>query len=247
MKKKLLVVAVSVFILTGFSAWFHPHVNSNPQSQNSVNNAVSQNITTYSLNGYTMTFTGGNKVSMGNGQMSFTMSFTVLSVNRNNFSQGTPVSTSFNRIDDKAQNSVAVINTYSNGAVTYIFNTGFNGFELDYVIPPVTGLYILFNITLGQASSINSGGFVYSHNSSNSQEYGSYPVSTGYSDWSLNYYDSNTDSGGFSWMQIQAQHMITFEKVSITPNGDYMDLMTGPYNSDGQATWSYSGIVISSG
>lgn len=243
LRRKVLTIAVTALILIGFSAWVHSHANHGTTSVNSLNNAVSQNITSYSLGGYELTFTGGNTVTLNNGFASMTMTFSVFSAVKNKFTQGTPESTKFNRIDNNVQNTVAVINTYSSGAVTYIFSSS-GGFELDWVVPPISGLYILFNISLGQAYSISSGNFIYSHNSSNSPEYGSYLVSSAFQSWSINYNTADI-SASLSWFQIQAQNKIVYEKVSVTPNGDYMDLMTGPYNSDPQATWSYTGIEIS--
>ncbi len=245
LRRKILVLAVSVLILAGFSTWFHPHDSQRALSQNSSYNAVSQNITTYSIDGYTLTFNGGNLVFVTNGQMSFIINFSVYGIHNSKFTQSNLTSTSFNRIDNNYQNTVAMINAYTEGGVTFIFSSDSNGFELDFVVPPVTGMYILFNISIGQAANINSGGFVYSHNSTNSPEYGTYLVSNGYNDWSLNYFDSQTNSGTLSWMQLQAQNHIIYEKIGVTPTDDYMDLMTGPYNSGFQGTWTYSGIVIS--
>lgn len=244
--KKIMVIAVSAIILLGFSVWIHSHGLQNSQSHNSISNSSNENITSYLLNGYCLIFSGGNGVSLSNGQFSLGFHFSVFTLNRNNFLQEIPVSHHINRIDNKVQNTVGVMDNYSEGSVTYIFSS-FNGLGLDYVVPPVTGMYILFNISFGQASFIRSGCFVYSHNSSNLPDYGHYLVASSYQAYSIQFFDSYQDSGALSWQQVQAQNLIVYEMITVAPGGDYMELMTGPYNSNAQATWSYAGICISSG
>ncbi len=240
---KVLTIVVTALILIGFSAWVHFHSSPDTNSGSSLNNAVSQNITTYSLGGYELNFTGGNEVALNDGSAPMSITFSVFSVVKDKFKQGIPETTKFNRIDSNGQNALAVTNTYSSGSVTYIFSTS-GGFELDWNVPPVTGLYILFNISLGKAYSISSGNFIYTYNSSNNPEFGSYLVSSSLQSSGINY---NTASGSanLSWFQIQSQHKIVYEKVIVSSKGDYMDLMTGPFNSGTQATWSYTGIEIS--
>ena len=243
---KIMVIAVSAIILLGFSVWIHPHSLQNPQPHDSISNASNQNVTNYLLNGYCVTFNGGNYVTLSSGQISLRFHFSVFALSRNNFLQELPVSHFLKRIDNSVQNTVGVIDNYSEGAVTYIFSS-FNGFGLDYVIPPTSGMYILFNISFGKASFISSGGFIYSHNSSNSPDYGNYLISSNYQKYSIQFFDSYTDSGSLSWQQIQAQNLIDYEIITIAPYGDSMELMTGPYNPSVQTTWSYAGICISSG
>lgn len=241
---KVLTIAVAALILIGFSVWAHSHANQVTTSEIASNNAVSQNVTSYSLGGYELNFTGGNEVALNDdGFAPMTITFSVFSVVKDNCKQGTPETTKFNRIDSNGQNALTATNTYSRGSVTYIFSTS-GGFELDWNVPSVSGLYILFNISLGKAYSISSGNLIYSHNSSNNPEFGSYLVSSSLQSWGISY---NTASGSanLSWFQIQSQHKIVYEKVIVTPKDDYMDLMTGPYNSGPQETSSYTGIEIS--
>ena len=244
--KKIMVFAVSAIIILGFSVLIHSYGSQNSKSDNSLSNASDQNITTYSLNGYCFTFNGGNNVSLLSGQFSLGFHFSVFALNSNKFLQEVPVSYHVNRIDDNVQNTVGVMDNYSGGSVTYIF-TPLNGLGIDYVIPPVTGMYILFNISFGQASFIRSGSFVYSHNSSNLPEFGHYLVSNSYLAHCIVFFDSHQNNGALSWQQIQAQNLIVYEMITVAPGGDYMELLTGPYNFNAQATWSYPGMCISSG
>lgn len=244
--RKIMVFAVSAIIILGFSVWIHSYGSQNSKSDNSLSNASNQNITTYLLDGYCLTFNGGNNVSLLSGQFSLGFHFSVFTLNSNKFLQEIPVSYHVIRIDGNVQNTVGVIDNYSGGSVTYIF-TPFNGLGIDYVIPPVTGMYILFNISFGQASFIRSGTFVYSHNCSNLPEFGHYLVSNSYSAYGIQFFDSYQNNGALSWQQIQAQNLIVYEMITVAPGGDYMDLLTGPYNSNTQATWSYTGMCISSG
>ncbi len=240
---KVLTIAVTALILIGFSAWVHSYANQVTTSGSSLNNAVSKNITSYSLGGYELTFTGGNTVELNNGSAPMTINFSVFSAVKNKFTQGTPETNKFNRINNNGQNALLVSNTYSSGAVTYIFGTS-GGFELDWNVPPITGLYILFNISMGKTYSISSGNFIYSYNNSNSPEFGSYLVSSSFESWGINF-STASGSANLSWFQVQTQNKIVYEKVIVTPKGDYMNLMTGPYNSGSQATYSYTGIEIS--
>lgn len=243
---KIMVTAVSAIIFLGFSVWIHYRSPQNPQTHDSIDNTSNQNNTSFFLNGYCLTFNGSNYASLSSGHISLGFHFLVFTLNRNNFLQELPVSHFFKRIDNNVQNTVVVTDNYSKGSVTYIFSC-LNGLALDYVIPPTSGMYILFSISFGYARFINSGSFVYSHNSSNSPDYGNYLISSNYQKHSIQFFDSYTDSGSLSWQQIQAQNLIDYEIITIAPYGDCMELMTGPYNPNVQATWSYSGICISSG
>ena len=244
--KKIMVIAVSAIILLGFSVWIHSHSSQNSQSHKSISNASNLNVTTYSMNGYYFTFNGGNNISLSSRHFFLEFHLSVFALNRNKFLQEVPVSHCVKRIDNNVQNTVGVVDNYSEGTVTYIFSAS-NGLELYYVIPPTSGMYILFNISFGKASFMRSGSFVYSHNSSNLPDFGNYLVSNSYSAYGIQFFDSYQDSGTLSWQQIQSQNLIVYEMITVAPGGDSMELMTGPYNSNAQATWSYSGICISSG
>ncbi|PYB68476.1 hypothetical protein DMB44_03810 [Thermoplasma sp. Kam2015] len=154
----------------------------------------------------------------------------------------TLVFTGYHIINDSVQRSLVLIDTYTTGSISYIFNPDNNTIGLAYVMSEVDNMYVRFNFSIGQAYEIYSGEFLYQYTPSN-PNYGTYLVSSGFQHRQLFYEELPFTSVTISWEQMPT-NLICYEDISITPGGDYVQLLTGPYNIPQNSYYSYNAFSI---
>ncbi len=240
-KTKLFVIVIAVVVIAAFAIWYI-HSTADKYNVNPGGPVRGLNITSASLGGYDFVFSNGSQFMISDQNMSMTITIHQFIARDGSDFTDAVVYAEPRIINNSAQKSVVLRDVYSNGSVTYIFSPQGNTLALAYVISYVNNMYILFNFSLGLAYHIQSGSFSYNYNAI-APDYGDYIIAPVFWEQYVSFYGEQYTSGLISFGQLNL-NKIGYEEISITPGGDYIEFMTGPYNIQPNNFYSYDAFSL---
>ncbi|CAC11859.1 hypothetical protein [Thermoplasma acidophilum] len=240
-KIKLIVIIVALILIAAFAIWYI-HSTADRYGVNPGGPVRGLNVTSAYLEGYDFVFSNGSRIIISSPNMSMNIAIHPFIARDGSDFTDTVVYAELSVINNSVQKSVVLKDVCSNGSMTYIFSPEGNTVEIAYVISYVDGMYILFNFSLGMAHYIQAGGFSYHYNLT-SPYYGNYTIVPVFWPPQVSYYSDQNIPGVISFNQLPLND-ICYEEISITPGGDYLEFMTGPYNAQPNSYYSYNAFSL---
>lgn len=222
---ELALLIVSIFAIVSSGIMVHHWTNS---INTNVGTTKQQNASvSYTLGIFSVTVLQNATVKVSSNSVTITIKPTIYSTSGGKFVKEALKSGKLNRIDNRNQNSVALIDQYSGTQMTYGYNL--QGSKLSLTLISTGGSpYAGIDITTPKVTSASGGTTFFG--GLNTHEYGKYVIGNEYS----SFYESFQQASlSFSWFQFTAINEFDYGSFSLSSNSTSLDLMFGPLYSNG--------------